>query len=158
MKTRGFEKVSQGQWDKDVKISNQEIPHLPQRATAKSAGYDIFSPFSFILYPEDEIKLPTGFKSYMMDDEFLMFVPRSGHGFKYYARLANTIGIVDSDYYNNCDNEGHCWVKIRNEGDKTMSVKEGDAIAQAIFQKYLLVDGDDFDGEERIGGFGSTTK
>lgn len=166
-KARGFEKISPEQWANDFEtdLTNGTIERvydelqLPKRATKHSAGYDIFSPKAFILDPNDEIKLPTGMKVYMLPDEFLSIHTRSGLGFKYYARLANVTGIIDADYCNNPDNEGHFWVKIRNEGNKPMHIKKGDAIAQAIFQKYLLVDDDNFDeGEDRVGGFGSTSK
>jgi len=163
---RGFEKISKEQWEKDTldiisphvsEWLTLECISLPKRATSRSAGYDIFSPFGFILKPNESIKIPTGFKAYMMDDEKLVFHPRSGLGFKYFVRLANTTGVGDSDYYNNEGNEGHYWVKIRNEGDKEVSVEAGDAIAQCIFEKYLLADGDSFiDGKSRIGGLGST--
>lgn len=166
-KIRGFEYISEEQFIKDaleifnisieaIKIMYKDLK-LPKRATARSAGYDVFSPITFELKPGEEIKLPTGFKVYMQNNEWIGFLPRSGHGFKYYVRLANTMGVGDSDYYNNKGNEGHYFVKIRNEGDKRLRVGKGEAIAQAIFQKYLLVDGDNFEGEERIGGFGSTT-
>jgi dUTP pyrophosphatase len=157
MKLRGFEKISIEQWQKDTNEISYSSIILPKRSTAKSAGYDIFSTIDFTLNPNEEIKIPTGIKSYMPENEFTMIIPRSGLGFKYYTRLANTIGIVDSDYYNNLGNEGHYWVKIRNEGSKELSIKSGEAIAQIIFQQYLLVDGDNFDGNERVGGFGSTS-
>ena len=163
MKIRGFERVSKEQWHKDSGYilhdnctSFEELIKLPKRATSYSAGYDIFSPYSFTLNPKESIKIPLGIKAYMPEDEFLMIVPRSGMGFKYFIRLANTIGIVDSDYYNS-DNEGHMFTKIRNEGDIPISVKDGEAIAQAIFQKYLLVDNDNSD-TQRNGGFGSTSQ
>lgn len=159
MITRGFEKISQEQFDKDFKdldiIKLEEIK-LPKRATARSAGYDIFSPIEFTLKPNEETLIPTGFKAYMLKDEVLKIYPRSSLGFKYFTRLANTVGIGDSDYYNAEKNEGHYWVKLRNEGEKELNIEKGEAIAQAIFQKYLLSDGDDFTGEERVGGFGST--
>ncbi|HOA79659.1 MAG TPA: deoxyuridine 5'-triphosphate nucleotidohydrolase [Defluviitaleaceae bacterium] len=160
MRQRGFEVISEEMFNKlfypfDVKYEELK---LPKRATAKSAGYDVFTPIDIILEPNEEIKLPTGIKSYMLDDEVLFAAPRSGHGFKYYIRLANTLGVIDADYYNNSDNEGHIWVKIRNEGNKIFAVNKGEAICQLIFQKYLLVDGDTFEGNERIGGIGSTNE
>jgi len=101
-KTRGFEHVSQEQWDKDTNGTAQEdilelkvIP-LPKRGTLHAAAYDIVSPVSCILYPNDTIKIPTGFKAYMLDDEYISFYPRSGLGFKFFTRLANTIGIGDA--------------------------------------------------------------
>lgn len=160
---RGFEKISISQIEEDFngydrKSSNRRKAEIkmPQRATSQSAGYDIKSPISFKLEPNEEIKLPTGLKAYMQSDEALFAYPRGGLGFKYYCRLANTIGVIDSDYYNNESNEGHIWVKIRNEGDRVITIEQGDSICQVIFQKYLLVDGDNFEGELRKGGFGST--
>jgi len=161
-KSRGFERISKEQWHKDSGYilhdnctSFEELITLPKRATSYSAGYDIFSPYSFTLNPKESMKIPLGIKTYMLKDEFLMIVPRSGMGFKYFVRLANTVGIVDSDYYNNSGNEGHMFAKIRNEGDVPLVVKDGEAIAQAIFQKYLLADDDNSD-IQRNGGFGST--
>ncbi len=158
-KTRGFEVISEKQFKKDFEgldINYTDIK-LPKRSTARSAGYDCFAPKNIWLTPGEEIKLPTGIRSYMLDDEVLFALPRSGHGFKYYLRLANTIGCIDSDYYDS-DNEGHIFVKLRNEGTKTFEIKKGEGMCQLIFQKYLLVDGDDFTGEIRNGGFGSTNK
>lgn len=161
MKTRGFEKVSKVQWDKDCNF-NCEIDDvkLPSRATSRSAGYDFYSPLEFVLYPGEEIKIPTGIKVYMPNNEFLDIRPRSGQGFKYYLRLANTTGVIDSDYYNNPGNEGHIWIKIRNESPNPrniLSVSFCDAICQGIFLDYRLADGDSSEnGNERVGGFGST--
>ncbi|MFC0903940.1 deoxyuridine 5'-triphosphate nucleotidohydrolase [Clostridium sp. MT-14] len=158
-KTRGFEKISKEQFLKDfddLGVKYEEIK-LPKRSTSKSAGYDCFSPINIALCPGEEIKLPTGIRSYMQDNEVLFALPRSGHGFKYYLRLANTEGVIDADYYDS-DNEGHIFVKLRNEGKKDLSINKGQGMCQLIFQKYLLADGDDFSGEQRNGGFGSTDK
>ena len=157
---RYFEKITKEQWDKDTYatylIENAyENISLPQRATQYSAGYDFFSPIDFILSPNQEIKIPTGIKVFTHFDEFLMIVPRSGLGFKYYLRLANTIGIIDHDY-RFAENEGHIWIKVRNEGKIELNIKPQMAIAQGIFQKYFLVDGDDYNGKQRTGGLGST--
>jgi dUTP pyrophosphatase len=158
-KERGFELVSKEQFTKDFEgldIKYEDIK-LPKRSTAKSAGYDCFTPIDITLEPNEEIKLPTGIRSYMLEDEVLFALPRSGHGFKYYLRLANTEGVIDSDYYES-DNEGHIFVKLRNEGNKTLKIEKGQGMCQLIFQKYLLADGDDFTGKQRNGGFGSTDK
>lgn len=162
-KKRGFKRISTIQWGKDVVgkkeyldvIKYEEIK-LPERATEKSGGYDIFSPITFVLNPNQDIKVPTGIKSYMMDDEKFEISPRSGLGFNYYLRLANTIGKIDADYIDNEKTEGHIWVKVRNEGNVPVTIKKGDAFAQGSFEKYLLVDGDSFTGNKRIGGMGST--
>ena len=158
-KVRGFEFVDRVFVDGIDSITDESPIYIkPKRSTKKSAGYDIFSPIDFKLAPGEGIVIKLGIKAYMQDDEYLMIVPRSGLGFKFYSRLANTVGIIDADYYNNEDNEGEIAVKIRNESeDKELIVEKGKAICQAIFMKYLLVDGDSTDeGGERKGGFGST--
>ena len=153
--SRGFERISIEQQLED--LGNVMDIKLPKRATAKSAGYDFYVPYSFSLKPSEEIKLPTGIKAYMQEDEILKIHPRSSLGFSYYARLANSCGIIDADYYDNENNEGHIWIKLRNESeDKFLEIERGEAIAQGIFHKYLIVDDDDFEGEERKGGIGST--
>jgi len=158
-RTRGFERISESQWLKDslpdVHGSIDSVI-LPYRKTFKSAGHDIFSTLDFTLAPNKEVLIPLGFKVYMQEDEFLSIHPRSGLGFKYYFRLANLTGIIDSDYHNNSDNEGHCFAKMRNEGNKIMKVKKGDGIAQCVFQKYLLSDNESSLIGLREGGFGST--
>lgn len=161
MKLRGFEFISTEQAIKDFGEDLLLVtePKLPQRGTKASAGYDIYAPYDIILKPNEEINVPTGLKAYMQLGEVLMAFPRSGLGFKYYCRLANTVGVIDQDYYNNPKNEGHMFVKIRNEGDKEMLIKQGDGMCQMIFMPFLLADEDSFDnGADRSGGFGSTTK
>ena len=174
-KIRGFEIISFPQWlhdkwnltveqlrnvvDKEGIYESYETIKLPKRSTSKSAGYDVYSTVDVTLNPNEDITFPTGWKAYMLEDEKLVFHPRSGLGFKYYIRLANTTGIGDSDYFNNQDNEGHYWVKIRNEGNFPVEIYKGDRVCQCIFEKYLLVDGDSFeDGDVRRGGLGSTSK
>lgn len=160
-KKRGFEKISFEQYVKDVGGERHELAEeyldikLPRRATAKSAGYDIYSPFSFELNPGETIKIPTGIKAYMQDDEVLKIYIRSSLGFKYDVTLSNNVGIIDADYANAL-NEGHIWIKLINHGDKTLSINKGKAIAQGIFEKYLKVDNDKPVKDERVGGIGST--
>lgn len=156
-KVRGFEKVSIETWDKFNSINVEyEKLILPKRATKNAAGYDFFTSTEITLAPNEEIKFPTGIKIYMLEDEDFTIMPRSGLGFKYYCRLANTLGLIDSDYFNNVDNEGHCWVKLRNEGNIPMTIKSGEAYCQGVFRKHLLADEDNVK-TERIGGLGSTT-
>jgi len=157
-KIRGFEKISVNQFSKDI---NNDVNlygnyKLPCRATRKSAGYDFYSLQDFKLNPGEEIKLPTGVKTYMQDDEELLLFPRSSVGFKYNVKFNNTIPKIDSDYYNNPDNEGHIWIKFTNTGSKVWEVKQGEAIAQGSFYKYLKADNDIPKNKERIGGLGST--
>lgn len=144
-----FEKVSK-------KIFDGENVKLPERATAGSAGYDFFAPFSFTLAPAESIKIPTGVRVKIENGWFLAIYPRSGLGFKYRLQLDNTVGIIDADYYNS-DNEGHIMIKMTNCGDKPLSVEQGQGFAQGIFTPFGITY-DDAADSIRNGGFGSTTK
>ena len=131
---------------------------LPKRATVGSAGYDFYLPFDIELKPGETIKIPTGIRCYIEPNYVLKMYPRSGLGFKYRLQLNNTVGIIDSDYYNS-DNEGHIFAKITNDSNegKVLSLKEGDAFMQGIFVEYGITFDDDTTGI-RNGGFGSTSK
>jgi len=131
---------------------------LPQRATDGSAGYDLYTPFSFTLAPNDEIAIPTGICVSLDKNKWLDVRPRSGLGFKYYLRLANTCPVIDADYFYS-DNEGHIWIKIRNEGNKTFSVTQGDGFVQGIISDFYRTSDDKAHKKiKRNGGFGSTSK
>ena len=131
-----------------------DLPPLPRRATAGSAGYDFFAPLAFSLAPGECIRVPTGVRARIDEGWVLMLFPRSGLGFKYRLQLNNTVGIVDADYFG-ARNEGHIFIKLTNAGDRPMSVAVGEAFAQGIFVPFGLIDDDDARGE-RTGGFGST--
>lgn len=160
-----FEKVSYEQFKKDWESvfgdneckSIWERLELPKRATKGSAGYDFFSPFSFSLKPGETIKFPTGVRVMMDDGWVLKCYPRSGLGFKYRLQLDNTVGIIDSDYYNS-SNEGHIFAKITNDTneERVLVVHSGDGFMQGIFVEYGITFDDEADGI-RDGGFGSTT-
>lgn len=131
---------------------------LPSRATSGSAGYDFYMPVTVVLAPGETIKLPTGIRVWMEPDWVLKCYPRSGLGFKYRIQLNNTVGIIDSDYYNS-DNEGHIFAKITNDTNegKTVELKAGTGFMQGIFVEYGITV-DDRVTQIRNGGFGSTTK
>jgi len=131
---------------------------LPTRATVGSAGYDFYAPFKIRLECGKTIKMPTGIRVKIDDGWVLQCYPRSGLGFKYRMQLDNTVGIIDSDYYNS-DNEGHIMAKLTNDGleGKVIEVNAGDGYMQGIFTQYGITKDDDADGI-RNGGFGSTTK
>lgn len=148
MKERGFEVVS--------KYNEKEI-NLPVRSTKYAAGYDIECCEDTII-EKGKIKLvPTGIKVYCQDDEYIMLVNRSSSPKKKGIVLANGIGIVDKDYYNNENNEGEIFFQFINITDEDVLIKKGDRIGQALFQKYYLSDNDEATGD-RTGGFGSTGK
>lgn len=155
---RSFEKISFEQFKNDVcddKLSYNKFK-LPNRSTKNSAGYDFFSLFDFSLKPGEIMKIPTGIKVNMENNDVLFLVVRSSMGFKYNVRMCNQVGVIDSDYYNNSDNEGHIWIKLKNEGDKDFIVKNGDAICQGIFLNYLTVTNERDVKKIRNGGLGST--
>lgn len=130
----------------------------PVRSTAGSAGYDFKSPISVTLAPGASAKIPTGIRVKIDDGWWLCCAPRSGMGTKYRMQLDNTIGVIDSDYYNS-DNEGHIFAKITNDNreGKVMSIGAGDRFMQAIFVPYGVTYADNADGV-RNGGHGSTGK
>lgn len=160
-----FEIISKEQFEKDFtnSINNINIEEIynnlkkPRRATISSAGYDFYSPIDFTLQPGESIKIPTGIRCMMPFDYVLMIYPRSGLGFKYRLQLNNTVGVIDSDYYNAL-NEGHIMIKITNDSNegKILNIKQGEGIAQGIFQQYAITIDDEVE-DVRIGGFGSTT-
>ena len=162
-----FEKVTWGQYcaGRGCDPANvftepyaQEYDNLktPKRATSGSAGYDFFAPFDFSLVPGATIKIPTGIRCILKEGFVLKEYPRSGLGFKYRVRLDNTVGIIDSDYYKS-DNEGHIFIKITNEGQQILKVKQGEAFCQGIIVEHFYAEEDEVT-EQRNGGFGSTSK
>lgn len=157
---RTFEKISFEQFKKDIKddIELYNSYNLPKRATKTSAGYDFFALFDYTLAPGEIKKIPTGIKANFNEDEVLFLIDRSSMGFKWNVRMCNQVGVIDSDYYNNQDNEGHIWIKIQNEGTKDYNVKKGEGIIQGIFMKYLTIDNEEDNTIKRIGGIGSTSK
>ncbi len=152
MKLRGFE-IAHGYEDKGI--------NLPVRKTKYSAGYDIEAAEDITIMPYESTHKPelvkTGLKAYMQDDEVLMLYNRSSNPKKKGLVVANSVGIIDKDYYGNQDNDGHIMVMFYNMGSESITIHKGDAIAQGIFQKYLIADNDEADGI-RTGGFGSTNK
>ena len=154
---RKFEKVSIDEFSKYYDKKLYEEYDLPKRMTSHSAGYDFFAIEGFTIKPGEIKKIPTGYKATFGNDEMLMILVRSSMGFKYNVRMTNQVGIIESDYYNNIDNEGHMFVSLQNEGDRDFVVKKGEGYAQGIFTKFLICD-DDITTNERQGGLGSTNK
>ena len=154
---RKFEKVSLEEFSKYYDRSLYGEFSLPKRMSQNSAGYDFFAIEDFTIKPGEIKKIPTGYKATFGSDEVLFLLVRSSMGFKYNIRMTNQVGVIESDYYNNIDNEGHIFVSLQNEGDKDFKVNKGDAYAQGIFMKFLLVDEDNAT-DIRMGGIGSTNK
>ena len=139
---RNFEKISFEQFKKDV-ADNLELYNsynLPRRKTEFAAAYDFEALEDITILPNEIKKIPTGIKAVMNDDEVLLLIDSSSQGFKYNIRMCNQVGVIDKDYYNNQDNEGHIWIKLQNEGDKEYNVKKGEGIIQGMFVNYLTTD------------------
>ncbi len=161
MKTKvtKFEKISWNEFKKTHQIEKDyDDIILPKRATKGSAGYDFFAPYDFSLCPGETIKVATGIKVKIDEGWFLGIFPRSSLGFKYRLQLDNTVGIIDSDYYNAL-NEGHIFIKLTNDShnELTVTVKKGEAFAQGIFIPFGITIDDDA-CSKRTGGMGSTNK
>ncbi len=157
-----FEKISLKQFildcenlDIDIEKAYQSII-LPTRATKFSAGYDFVIPFDLILKANQEIIVPTGIRAKIDNDYVLCIFPRSSLGFKYGMSLSNTVGIIDADYYN-AKNEGHIKIKIKNNSNNDIVLKNQDRFVQGIFLNYGITLDDDVENE-RIGGIGSTNQ
>ena len=157
---RRFEKISFEQFAKDVKDYRKLYDEykLPVRKTKYSAGYDFLAIEDFSIKPGEIKKIPTGIKALYPTDETLMLFVRSSMGFKWNVRMCNQVGIIDSDFYNNSDNEGHMWFALQNQGDKVFKVKKGESFGQGLFMKYLTVDDEEEIKGNRNGGLGSTDK
>ncbi len=154
---------------------------LPERSTAQSAGYDfcaaedIFVPAHENLVQEmrgiqktlvdaQELNktlgikptlIPTGIKCYLDENQYLQLSIRSSIALKNLLILANGVGIIDADYADNPDNEGHIMFQVLNLSPFDLLIKKGDKIGQGIILPYAKVENDNAEGE-RNGGFGST--
>lgn len=149
-KIRGFE-IAKG-------FENCNI-NLPVRKTKYSAGYDIEAAEDVIIPSFKKGMNPTlvktGLKAYMPEDEMLLLYNRSSNPKKKGLIMANSVGVIDKDYYGNPDNDGHFMFAFYNIKEEDVVIKKGEAIGQAIFQKFYITDDDKAEGE-RMGGFGST--
>ena len=159
-----FEKVSFEQY-KEARIKADNLDsvaglyqeweniRLPERATKGSAGYDFFLPAGRCFGKKPAL-IPTGIRVKIEPGWFLMCCPKSGLGFKFRMKLANTIGIVDEDYYFST-NEGHIMAKVSSK--ESFHLDAGSKFMQCIFLPYGITTDDGANGV-RDGGFGSTGK
>ena len=99
--------------------------------------------------------VPTGLKCKLDPGTYLELSVRSSTPLKYWITLANGVGIIDQDYYNNPDNEGHIFLQMINWSPYPIHIPKGEAIGQGIIKNYLTTE-DDIAQGERLGGFGST--
>lgn len=128
---------------------------LPTRATEGSAGYDIRAAETAIIYPGDTAVIKTGVKARFDKDKVLLIAVRSSIGIKRRLMLANNIGVIDSDYYNNEETDGQIFIALHNYGQEVQTIVNGERIAQGIFIPFFKTSDDSADGK-RKGGIGST--
>ena len=149
-KNRGFE-IAKGYEDKGI--------NLPERKTKYSAGYDMEAAEDVVIPSFKKGNNPTfiktGVKAYMGDNEYLMLANRSSNPKNKRLILANSVGIIDKDYYENPDNDGDIIFAFYNIKEEDIEIKKGEVIGQAIFMPFLVADNDNAEGI-RTGGFGST--
>ena len=153
-----FDRVPPEQFQSDAAhltapLAVSDIP-LPVRATAGSAGYDFVCPAEVTLLPGESVVIPTGARAFMEPGWVLLIFPRSGLGFKHHLHLANTTGVIDSDYVN-ASNSGHIMVKVVNGSDHAFTLGRGERFCQGVFVPYGLAEESALPGE-RSGGLGST--
>lgn len=130
---------------------------LPERSTKSSAGYDFFNPTKVICKSHEITMIPTGIKAQFPEEEVLLLFNRSSNPKKKGLIILNGVGVVDSDYYNNADNEGEMAFVFYNMLNEDVTLEAGEKLGQGIFMKYAKTDDDTAEGE-RTGGFGSTGK
>ncbi|MFA5692649.1 MAG: dUTP diphosphatase [Acholeplasmataceae bacterium] len=135
----------------------KENINIPVRATKQSAGYDLESAFDYKIKPNEIVLVETGLKVKLNSNEALFVYPRSSLGIKKGLILSNAVGIIDADYYNNKDNEGHIMIPLLNFSQKEVTINKGERVAQGVFQNYLTTTNDQVKSI-RKGGFGSSGK
>lgn len=166
-----------------LRFKGQDI-NMPKRATANSAGYDLYVaedviiPSLFAKYESDITNLviqdleetasiiknykmrptlvSTGVKCKLDPGTYLEISVRSSTPLKYLLLLANGVGIIDADYYGNPDNDGEIFLQLINLGPNPVILRKGDRVGQGIIKPYLTTE-DDVAAGERLGGFGSTS-
>lgn len=139
----------------EFRMNKNEVICYPKRATKGSAGYDFFIQRDITIPPKDSVMIWTDIKVRMEEDMVFEIVPRSSYGIKRNLILKNTIGKIDSDYFENPTNDGNIGIVLYNYGTESQELKAGDAICQGTFFKYYITC-DDNTEVARIGGIGST--
>ena len=110
------------------------------------------------LYGFKPTLVPTGVKCHLDPGYYLELSVRSSTPLKYWLILANGVGVIDADYYNNPDNEGHIYFQLINLSPVPIKLKKGDIIGQGIIKRYYRAEGASCLDADRVGGFGSTSE
>lgn len=130
---------------------------LPEKGSKKAAGYDFVNPEEVTIQPHEIVYVKTGVKAQFPDDTALLLLNRSSNPKKKHLLLANGVGLVDADYYNNPDNEGEIAFAFMNISSEPVTIASGEKLGQGMFVKYYNIAGYDAENvSDRNGGFGST--
>ncbi|MDO5026367.1 MAG: dUTP diphosphatase [Tissierellia bacterium] len=116
----------------NVKIKMIVNSKKPSYASLSAAGMDLYSytDKDIIVKPNETVKVHTGVSVEIPEGYFGGVYPRSSTGVKKHLMLANTIGVIDSDY------RGEIMVFFYNYGSEDQVIKNGDRLAQLIIQPY----------------------
>lgn len=137
-------------------VPGAEAVKLPARADKGSAGYDFYLVDDVTLQP-GEVKLVfTNVCAKMPEDVVLLVFIRSSLAAKRKITLANSVGVIDSSYYNNPQNHGNIGLLLYNFGTAVQKLDAGERVAQGIFVPYLVTTDDQILSSERLGGFGAS--
>lgn len=132
---------------------------IPKYATSGAACFDLHAinvPRGTKIYSGAPVTFDTGLAFDIPEGFAMLIFSRSGAGFGKDTRLANCVGVIDSDY------TGEVKVKLTRDSSNSdpLEVNEGDRIAQALMvraEQWEIVEVDDLKTTERgAGGFGST--
>lgn len=142
----------------DLKVLDERArTHLPQYATAGSAGLDLRAILDepVTIAPGETILVKTGLAIHIGDPNYAaVILPRSGMGHKKGIVLGNLVGLIDSDY------QGELMISTWNRGSEPFTLEPFERLAQLVVipvvqASFNVVE--DFDASERgAGGFGST--
>lgn len=129
---------------------------VPAYATEYAAGIDLYckTKEDISIKPGETVKINTGLKVEIPEGYFGAVYPRSSTGVKKQLMLANTLGVIDSDY------RGELMMFFYNYGKTDQVIKNGDRLAQLVIQPYLRCQIEEVEelseSERNEGGFGST--
>lgn len=140
------------------KVSYNDTGIIPTRADVGSAGYDFYTPEDITIKPHEQVVVKTNIKAKMPDRDVLLLFIRSSIGIKKNLMLSNCVGVIDSTYYNNPDNEGNIMFALYNYGSEEQFIKAGERVAQGVFTSYFTTDDDQPLSHTRTGGIGSSGK
>lgn len=149
-KIRGFEPVIEEKRKDGIDY------YMPLCSTVRSAGYDFFATQDVVICPGEKALIWTNIKAYMPENEALFIFVRSSIAIKKNLMLANSVGLIDSDYYSNLDNDGNIGICLFNRGNTVVKINQCERIAQGVFMPFLKADSGNSDAV-RVGGVGSTT-